>query len=82
MFNSNIINQMASKRVYVPKSRRFENPKMTKKKNLLKMIMQEAHRLWKKRTWLFFSECLRDAWMNVRSGMRRKQINVAQVSLF
>jgi len=73
---------MKNRRVYVPKARKFENPKMTKKKTLLKYVMQEAHRLWKKRIWLFFSECLRDAWMNVRSGMRRKQINVAQVSLF
>lgn len=59
-----------------------ESPKMTKKKNLLKLVMQEAHRLWRKKVWLFFGECLRDAWMTIRSGMRRKQINVAQVSLF
>ena len=68
--------------MYIKKPGRFENPKMTKKKTLLKYVMQEAHRLWKKRIWLFFSECLRDAWMNVRTGMRSKKINVAQVSLF
>ncbi|MEZ0607851.1 hypothetical protein ACAW74_05005 [Fibrella sp. WM1] len=55
---------------------------MTKKKTLLRHVMREAHRLWKKRIWLFFGECLRDAWMNIRSGMRKKTINVAQVSLF
>lgn len=55
---------------------------MTKKKNLLKLVMQEAHRIWKKGIWLFFGECLRDAWMNIKTGMRRKAINVAQVSLF
>lgn len=71
-----------AKRVYVSKVRKFENPKMTRKKTLLKYVMQEAHRLWKKRIWLFFGECLRDAWMNIRSGMRKKAINVAQVSLF
>lgn len=68
--------------MYIKKRQRFENPKMVKKKNLLRLVMQEAHRLWKKRVWLFFGECVRDAWMTVRSGMRRKQINVAQVSLF
>ena len=68
--------------MYIKKGWAFENPKMTKKKTLLKYVMQEAHRLWKKRTWLFFSECLRDAWMAVRTGMRTKKINVAQVSLF
>ena len=55
---------------------------MTKKKTLLRYVMQEAHRIWKKRIWLFFSECLRDAWMNIRTGMRKKQINISQVSLF
>ncbi|GAB3767784.1 hypothetical protein GCM10028818_01190 [Spirosoma horti] len=68
--------------MYIRKPTKFENPKMTKKKNLLKMVMKEAHRLWKKGIWLFFGECVRDAWMNVRTGLRRKQINVAQVSLF
>ena len=68
--------------MYIKRARSFENPKMTKKKTLLKYVMQEAHRIWKKRTWLFFGECVRDAWMIVRSGMRTKKINVAQVSLF
>lgn len=68
--------------MYIKRHRKHENPKMTKKKTLLKYVMQEAHRIWKKRLWLFFSECLRDAWMIVRSGMRTKKINVAQVSLF
>ena len=68
--------------MYIRKLQRFENPKMTKKKTLLKLVMQEAHRLWKKHVWLFFGECVRDAWMNVRTGMRSKRINVAQVSLF
>ncbi|MBO0933920.1 hypothetical protein J2I48_23120 [Fibrella sp. HMF5036] len=68
--------------MYVPKVRKFENPKMTKKKTLLRLVMQEAHRLWRKKVWLFFGECVRDAWMNIRSGMRKKAINVAQVSLF
>ncbi|CCH00305.1 hypothetical protein FAES_2296 [Fibrella aestuarina BUZ 2] len=68
--------------MYIRKPRKFENPKMTKKKTLLRHVMREAHRLWKKRIWLFFGECLRDAWMNIRSGMRKKTINVAQVSLF
>lgn len=73
---------MSKKRVYVSRTRKFENPKMTKKRTLLKLVMQEAHRIWQKRVWLFFGECLRDAWMTVRSGMRTKKINVAQVSLF
>lgn len=68
--------------MYIRKKTKFENPKMTKKKNLLKLVMQEAHRLWKKKIWLFFGECVRDAWMGVRTGMRKKAINVAQVSLF
>jgi hypothetical protein len=68
--------------MYIRKPRAFENPKMTKKKNLLRLVMREAHRLWQKKVWLFFGECVRDAWMNVRSGMRKKSINVAQVSLF
>ncbi len=68
--------------MYIRKPRPYENPKMTKKKTLLRLVMQEAHRLWRKKVWLFFGECLRDAWMTIRSGMRRKQINVAQVSLF
>lgn len=68
--------------MYIRKLQRFENPKMTKKKTLLKLVMQEAHRLWQKRVWLFFGECLRDAWMVIRTGVRRKKINVAQVSLF
>lgn len=49
---------------------------------MLKYVMQEAHRIWKTGIWLFFGECLRDAWMTIRSGMRTKKINVAQVSLF
>ena len=68
--------------MYIKKASRHENPKMTKKKNLLKYVMQEAHRIWKRKVWLFFGECVRDAWMIVRSGMRTKKINVAQVSLF
>ncbi|GAB3886054.1 hypothetical protein [Spirosoma agri] len=68
--------------MYIRKTQSVENPKMTKKKNMLKLVMKEAHRLWKKKTWLFFGECVRDAWMSIRSGMRKKQINVAQVSLF
>lgn len=68
--------------MYIKKARAFENPKMTKKKNLLKLVMQEAHRIWKKKVWLFFGECVRDAWMTIRTGLRRKAINVAQVSLF
>lgn len=68
--------------MYIKKARAFENPKMTKKKNLLKLVMREAHRIWKKKVWLFFGECVRDAWMTIRTGLRRKAINVAQVSLF
>lgn len=68
--------------IYTAKPRAFENPRMTKKKTLLRLVMQEAHRIWKKRAWLFFGECLRDAWMTIRTGMRRKQINVSQMKLF
>ncbi|OIN61316.1 hypothetical protein BLX24_03700 [Arsenicibacter rosenii] len=68
--------------MYTRKPRKFENPKMTKKKSFLKHVMREAWRIFKTGRWLFFGEALRDAWMHIKTGVRKKLINVAQVTLF